>query len=58
MRLWSTITRITRLFGNGLAAGAFFIHSHHNTITNTFSLALTVILTLLFVLIFTLILIV
>ena len=58
MRLWSTITRITRLFGNRLAAGAFFIHIHHNTITNTFSLALTVILTLLFVLIFTLILIV
>ena len=29
LRLWSTITRITRLFGNGLAAGAFFIHSHH-----------------------------
>ena len=56
MRLWSTITRSTRIFGNGLAAGAFFIHIHHNTSTNTFSLALRVILTLLFVLIFTLIL--
>ena len=50
LRLWSTITRITRLFGNGLAAGAFFIHSHHNIITNTFSIVCSVLMLILTIL--------